>query len=140
MLHTWQRIITHYGLKEGIDITYSSEPNPLPSELRAAQDDTANPFPSTNPWHMVFNLQHSVYRQWADPSTILPEIARDELNRQLKTFHADKVNDSSPTITDDIFPQQLGNQHAGHKGRLQAISENHVPSPDQATPDGRCKP
>ena len=34
-------------------------------------------------------------------------------------------------------PQQLGNQHAGHKERLQAISENHVPSPDQATTGGR---
>ena len=49
MLHTWQRIIQHYGLKEGIDITYSSEPNALPSDLRAAQDDTAKPFPSTTP-------------------------------------------------------------------------------------------
>ena len=51
---------------------------------------------------MVFKLQHGIYKQWADPSTIPPELARDELNRQLKTLHADKVNDSSPTITNDI--------------------------------------
>ena len=50
--------------------------------------------------------------------TIPPEIARDKLTRQIKTFHADKVNDASPIITDDI-------SHSNWATNTQATSDDY---------------